>query len=565
MAFRQPTQHAPQRQAPAVERPVEPVQIPELQRQLEESREWVLFSPAAPSTVQTETTSTGRTRTAGLSRLSDFGSLETGAGRSEAEAQAAEDGDEEEELDSLDSHLHAFREPSIYRRSSRDHSGVPVLPTHDGLGTFPASSTPVQEHIFHFERYNPQRRKRSSLDVADDDGEELSENERTRRIQEWRMEQSRVLLDEVERETRRRRLSRAGGSVRTTASGLQRSDAVMSDVSRNAFGMMDVVGREDEFRDEEAGRPQESESFWKRITRRVIQDLIGIDESILSVILGESLVDEPGATPLTPRSAPEETRLEEDARSGWLDPSWEDRLLERLARELGILVHQLAEHPGAFSTYIQAQQTPDYVGRTTPVLPATFDGAETFSSFSTAADGENLTDGPHFLPTLPHHAAGATSHAALWGLDETPLPSTSAARSEADLLKLEREYWERELDASMVFSFLRNRFRRGASHAAHPTLVTSSPQSTAARAAMIRQQHPLVSRAHTRAEHRRSGQALFRRASVVGVKRPSSSCASQSDRGRRTRGSGSSSRNYWDIGTSVGSGSVGGLGAWGEV
>jgi hypothetical protein len=47
----------------------------------------------------------------------------------------------------------------------------------------------------------------------------------------------------------------------------------------------------------------------------------------------------------------------------------------------------------------------------------------------------------------------------------------------------------------------------------------------------------------------------------VGGRTRSSSCASQSTKKSRKSGS---SRNYWDIGGSVGSGPAG-LGVWGEV
>ena len=142
MAFRQPTYHAPQRiyTAPAEEAH----QLPPSSQPIEESQEWVLFSPVAPSTTdRTYTTSTDRTRTAGRSRISAFGSLDTAARSlgyddgSEHTGGALEEEEEDGELDSLDSHLHEFRsEPSVYRQQG-EASGT-VLPTHDGAGQFPA-------------------------------------------------------------------------------------------------------------------------------------------------------------------------------------------------------------------------------------------------------------------------------------------------------------------------------------------------------------------------------------------------------------------------------------------
>src|SRR5664279_894600 len=123
MAFRQPTYHAPQRIYTTPEdTQVQPHITPP--QPLEESQEWILFSPIAPSVTDgTYTTSTGRTRTAGRSRISDFGSLDTAArsygydeGSEHTEgAIEEEEAEEDGELDSLDSHLHEFGgEPSVY-------------------------------------------------------------------------------------------------------------------------------------------------------------------------------------------------------------------------------------------------------------------------------------------------------------------------------------------------------------------------------------------------------------------------------------------------------------------
>jgi hypothetical protein len=220
MAFRQPTFHAPQRlyTAPPIESEVQP---PTTTQPIEESQEWILFSPAAGSTTdRTYTTSTDRTRTAGRSRISDFGSLDTAARSygydegSEHTEGAIEEEEEDGELDSLDSHLHEFRsEPSVYRQEG-EASGT-VLPTHDGLGSFRVDQTvmgeDVQAHLYAFERYNPRRvkRRRESVELGmlELESERAAEAERTRRIEAWRMEQSRVLVDEIQRETRRRQQS----------------------------------------------------------------------------------------------------------------------------------------------------------------------------------------------------------------------------------------------------------------------------------------------------------------------------------------------------------------------
>jgi len=117
MAFRQPT---------AVPRIV-PVHVPaeasatkpspQLDNYLDHSEEWVLFSPSRDdAATPTHTTTIERTQTAGLSRISDLGSLDTAARSGRPDASVLEDeGTEDKELDSLDDGLPAFREPSMYR------------------------------------------------------------------------------------------------------------------------------------------------------------------------------------------------------------------------------------------------------------------------------------------------------------------------------------------------------------------------------------------------------------------------------------------------------------------
>ena len=595
MAFRQSTHLPPQRQlsiALAPESINTTISAEQQQRAIEESQEWVLFSPSlAPSTAQTHTTSTERTpRTAGLSRVSDFGSFDT-AGRSgdldggdaEESEGLAEDVEDDEELDSLDDGLHAFHEPCIDRTSPGrlDHSGGSILPTHDGLGMFPASSPPVQEQLWQFEQFNPKRKagghgRRPSVQKrlgAPEHGlQEDIENDRRQRIENWRMEQSRVLLDEIEKETRRRRLSRSGESFKAlgveenglaTGAG-ETSVSERSDAQHGAHSCPQV--------------PEETETLWQRITRRVIRDLIGIDDSILSVIFGESLPPETAPSPPRPLTtlSTQFSELPTDIIASTPSRSWEDRFFERIARELDLLVHHLSEHPGAFSSYLHTSQSPsEYAGipvtRTpTPRLPA---------QNCAPYDSGNLDplDCPQFNPTLQDANTSPTPHAALWGIEAAPLAADEARR------RLERDYWERELDVKTVFRFLRNRFTntdRAASrdHANNtgPDLAMSSDQDTARRAAIIRQHHPLVSRSHDRPtrrtillHHHHNHHTLPNSGSHhPQLKRPGSSCASVSTKKSAKRASGSS-RNYWDIGGSVGSGSAiaatGGMGFWGEV
>ncbi|KAF1988802.1 hypothetical protein K402DRAFT_328100 [Aulographum hederae CBS 113979] len=596
-------------------------------RPLDDSQEWVLFSPApASTTARTQTTSTERTpRTAGLSRFSDFGSLDTAARSDQVDDDDdltchGSDIDEEGELDSLDDGLHAFHEPSDISsaRQRLDQSGGTVLPTHDGLGTFQGSTNVVQDQLWQFERFNPRRRqrRRSSvqrrLDALEEAEEIQQDNEKTRRIEQWRMEQSRALLEEIERETRRmRRMSKAGAARSRAESTATRPE------SRKRSMPGSFEGNEPEQETQNTNDVAEHASFWQRFTQRVIRDLMGIDESILSVILGESLPEEADQSADAPK--PKETVAEFLQKEGTKDDahvrSWEHRLLERIARELGILVHQFSEHPGAFNSYLRTQETLDYAGFPATMLAPTTDtitDANTpmapSSTPATAASPSAL-----FSPTLNQHPSTSVSYseASLWGIEEEPedplsatnRPSLHHPQSSNDAsarLDVDREYWERELDVKMVFNFLRQRFSSRPSSPEPLSSVAAGKRPTAGegptsapsarRAALIRQHHPLVGSSVSRAEqtrrkdfhHNPSSQqsgvagstvssplALAPSASASPLLRSrfggSSSCASQSTKkSRRSRSSGGS-RNYWDLGGSGVGSERAGVGIWGEV
>lgn len=438
MAFRQPTFHTPQRvyTAPVETRTQATPTLQSQQHNIADSQEWILFSPSTASTTDRGCdTSTARTRTAGHSRISYLGSLDTAA-RSYDYEEGSEDAIEEEEdgeLDSLDSHLHEFRAESSVYRESAEASGT-VLPTHDGLGSFRLDQTnmgdDVQEHLYAFERYNPRRvkRRRESVELGllELEGERAAEAERTRRIEKWRIEQSRLLVDEIQKETRRRKQSMSSERKTTIEDREQEDLATLSHV------------------DESEQLPdEESDSFWNRITKRVIRDLMGIDDDLLAIIFGESLPgeDDLSTTPITsviPSKKYDET-------------SWEHRLLERVARELGILVSQLSDHPGAFSTYLHSQQSPiPYAGL--PAIPETRDQSAVESSTL------NTPKTPQFQPTLQTGPVSipipTTSLAPSPLLDEDATPRANNPLSQP----LTREEWERDLDIRMVFRYLRSRF-----------------------------------------------------------------------------------------------------------
>ena len=642
MALRLPTQ-VPRRTTSYPQSPPFPVlDVPASSQQPDddESTQWVLFSPSQAQSTTTRTRTNSTERTAGASRVSDFASFGTGVQtRSVFDLEGVEDANEEEEqdndiddedgteLDSLDDGLHAFRAPSLVDEPSARWNNLDedqpqvdedpgqvtpaVLPTHDGLGSFQASSQTVQDKLWQHEQYNPQRRgpgqrlrRQSSVQrhldmVAEQEQMTTAERERWQRVEKWRMEQSRVLLQEVERETRRKRRRNS----RVSGAGSQMSSAHRRVQSESTRSISEPQGSLSSSLSSESTESGTDESFWKRITRKVIRDLIGIDDSVLSVIFGESLPDEAlgenydkdndyrsaryDALNLNDKIARELDTSESDGQN-----QWQTKLLQRIAHELGVLVHQLCDHPGAFTTYLNmsSEIKNEYAGMplNRPAEEETQTRPRTVAS-SAETNNEDPILSPRFSPTLPEPSG--REHAAHWGIEEDDPVSDESIR-----VQQEKDYWERELDIMVVFRYLRNRFSsRGGNYTAHKSsnstrsAVTTTPttsymqsrrvsQDASRRAAIIRQHHPLVAQSQSR-QSRHSASASAGAAGVSSpilrqhFRRASSSCASQSAKlstiSSRRMMTGSS-RNYWDIGGSVDSGSAvapvgGGLGSWGDV
>lgn len=335
---------------------------------------------------------------------------------------------------------------------------------------------------------------------------------------------------------------------------------------------------------------------------------MGIDDTVLSVIFGESLPDDPLNQELREMDMNERIRRELDSYGFGDQNHWQPKLLQRIARELGILVHQLCEQPGAFATYLNMsnQIGNEYAGMPLDRRTETKEDAQSRPS-RTRAPSTSLEDtnndesipSPHFSPTLPEPSG--REHAAQWGIEDDD--DRMAGTPESVRLQQEKDYWESDLDVMMVFRYLRNRFGRSGNNSSSnsSSATTTAPSSTTAsrishrrqaqsqdasrRAAIIRQHHPLVAHAHSRSEaqtRRQSQHSAAVSGTGTGIsspilrqnfRRPSSSCASHSAKlstisSRRTMTG--SSRNYWDIGGSVDSGSAiapvgGGMGAWGDV
>ncbi|KAI9167748.1 hypothetical protein HJFPF1_03882 [Paramyrothecium foliicola] len=566
MAFQQPTRHSTQRLARPETDGRDIAASRTHERQPNESQTWVLFAPATDITTTSYLSETEQSiQTQPRSILSGSGRLDP-AIQSDLDVESRQSSllsailddavEDDGELDSLDSHLPEFRSlPGIYTSSQNGNQQQtqPILPTHDGLGSFrldqPMLGADAQDRIYQFERFNPQRvqRRRESLDRAqlELEYEQNQVAEKRQRIEAWRLEHSRILLDDVQRETRRRRQSQA------QRSRLQVSDTVLKS---QAMGI-DAVSDDLTWHDEDAA-PQEDESggILARFTRKMLKDVLDIDDRLLAILLGEAVPDEEelSATPRASQSLAPAVPGSAD------EQSWQLQMLERVSQELGLLVNQLSQHPGAFSTYTRVQQMPlPYAGL--PIIPES--GSPPSPLAVRPEDEHPQPSFPEFRPTVAGPALPIT-------IPSRRMDSSTEMREELGRNNtFSQEEWEQDLDIKLVFRYLRSRFTSRWSNSSTSStshVATNSTQDMAAKAARVRQHHPLTARA--RPVERRTFKATTPSSPVA--LRHHSSCASQSTR-RSARRSSCSSRHYWDIGGSLGTGSViaptGPMGSWGEV
>ncbi|KAK7942963.1 uncharacterized protein PG986_012076 [Apiospora aurea] len=577
MAFHQPTHQPIPRPYRSVDEDDTQAASQGIPQTVEESQTWVLFSPETDAgTTTSYLTTTHQTKsTPGRSQLSDLGSIHSVVRSQNSidqhhsaslidDLDADEDEDEDAELDSLDSHLPEFRTVPNFANHHADGvaQSTPVLPAHDGLGSFRVDHEGIgqdmQDRLYAFEQYNPRRikRRRESQELAQAElmGEEC-DIDKMQRIESWRLEHSRFLLEEIQKETRRRRSA-------VSALHVQEAGRSLEEPAVPEANAIDDVDHSETWHDEHASVfASEPEGAWSRFTRKVIRDLLGIDDRVLSVLFGDSLPDEDDLSSMPKMSSILRDDTGDISSSNLAESTWQLRLLERIARELGSFVHQLSEHPGAFSTFSRIQQMPiPYAGL--PPIPETANDA---SQASIPRDASAVL--PEFKPTLaqqpqpisiPQAQAAATTSQGTSQIQGDNTASTTFTKEE----------WEQDLDIRLVFRYLRSRFLSrpssgGVSGSSH--LATSSTADAAAKAARVRQHHPLVSR--SRPTERRAFRATTPTSPVH--YRHASSCASQSTR-RSVRKSSCSSRHYWDIGAgSVGTGSLiaaaGPMGSWGEI
>ncbi|KAI5846165.1 hypothetical protein BZA05DRAFT_140376 [Tricharina praecox] len=511
-----------------------------------DTEEWVVFSPSVAGETNTILSGTGTKSDV------DSSIITTSSPQHTRHVPVFEDEEEEEEEESLDGaetdSLQAFRD-------QEDQVLFPTLPTHDGLGTFASSSG-----MTGFRSLEESLR----LAAANEQGREGDDTHS--RIMKWRMEQGHALMDEIEKATRRRRrlsiISRRNthsGRASRVGEGEKYEEAVIQET-------------DDETQSEDEEEDATNETFWKRITRSFIRDIIGIDDNLLEVLFGEAL--------------PAEVQLDSSSEEVQFKKDTEERILNRIAKELGELVHLYTHHPsgtGAFSKAPEGGDSEEEDGAKTP-QPRTTQEATISpkvvrprgSSLISAATGTSSVPQFQFAPTLALRREEA-HHASLWGIEEND-----------DLMntQLRREYWEQELDMRLVFSYLKSRFY-GLPPRPPTTSSASAATTTTTSSAPLHHHHPLINGKHSY-YNRKSTTTIapsttaanaaaapvpapggFFGNFIMGNLKMGGNWAERVTKDRRGSKASSRSRGgyYWGVATSVGSGqsSCVGTGIWAAI
>ncbi|KAL7275314.1 hypothetical protein RUND412_001757 [Rhizina undulata] len=574
----------------------------------DELDEWIVFSP---STTAGDTTTASYSYSNALSRASELASVDARRHDDlpgaffDSQVEPGQNEDEEDEEDE-ESSFDGAETDSLQPFHEQDHEGPVMLPTHDGLGTFPVSSGVITGF----------QSLEESLRIIAAAGNNHADSDLNARIQKWRLEQSKALLDEIERITRRRRsvASGIGGHAITRQNSVSKEEEDMASLNvpekktvspESATPTQPSAGEKLEEESEET-----QESLWRRITRSFIRDIIGIDDALLQVIFGEAL---PADVILPPQPEPTPAfPFQEDG----IAKEAGDRLANRIAKELGLFVNSYgAQSTGeqAFASYARRKldEEEEDDGAKTPqpgprqkqlfeeqsYSAASSRKRQRSASFHSMAPSETVSTMPQFqfVPTLSnhHHHHDEASHAALWGIEERE--EETERKMEAQIRK---EYWEQELDVRVFFSFLKDRFSSSASARSSKKSSTSViTAASSAAAAPPYTHHPLINKNYQRNTFKTPGAssssapATRKPSSATGSSsklvassntstggqfatfgvRQGSSCASRSANGKAAGSSKASSRGrgyYWDVASSVGSGKTGscvGTGVWAAI
>ena len=490
-----------------------------------------------------------RSQHLGLSPLSDFGSLNTVARSNEVGSISGINGDEGEDLDSLD--LQAFQDPplpaSVLRLAqlSRDpklDAGA-ILPAHDGLGMFSPSRTPNE--IWARSAAGTAPNRYSNLKKTEhpappiepmhvDNHRETFQLNQTRveRIEKWRLEQSEYIQvdcghEKTHSQRQRRRLSRLHPD------SSKKLDIVPPDAPHDAS--------------------------WKRTTYQVIQDLMGVDDSILCIILGEDLAPAPEEDTETSNVATSVLQKVDSPSQASTMP-WRSRLVKQIRGELIKLAQQLSRIP--CSRPDSESWRTDYAGMPVDWL------LNRACAIPHRASTRSLTEITEFLPTFDTRP---------W--KETPEVTSVdlSASNKRKTTSCEVTFWQQ---FSTLRLLLRKLYRAWIGQTwtldneQHESLVNLSHPEAIRRAAMIQQYHPLVAQLTQRSpqsdsiDQFRSSSANSRLFALgPNLKRSGETCGSlKTKRSRRTSSEGES-RNYWNLGGSIGTASAvfAGVGAWGEL
>ncbi|KAI5288963.1 hypothetical protein KEM54_004620 [Ascosphaera aggregata] len=244
----------------------------------------------------------------------------------------------------------------------------------------------------------------NDFNIAPPPAKDDPQRDRWQRIEDWRMEQGRALLAEIQKEIKRQKQLERRQDPKAVSWEQLRDPA-----NHQQQGQRHRVVENDNCDAAAAasGSGTHGEPAWHRVTRRIVNDIIGIDDDLLAILFDDSFL----------KSLVEEGENSDDAyyaslgttrtnRSyvNDLEASNRKRMLDHVAKELGVLVHHFYEEDHrAFSTYTKHDKCD-----TAPIGSTSVGKARGQPDVTSRASGNNITSRGTGLPFTSYNLSTPT-------------------------------------------------------------------------------------------------------------------------------------------------------------
>ena len=167
-----------------------------------------------------------------------------------------------------------------------NRSGHPVvLPAHDGRGIFASITSDESESVFmpEMESLEESLRLLAERNRIFDQTHDMHS-----RIQRWRQEHCAAFMEEMEKaRIRKLRSKYRAHKLQSEEERREEMEASMMFDEVDHCNEPPLAWSHEEYAQSGKENVEVPETFWRRVTRSVMRDIMGIDDSVLEVIFGE--------------------------------------------------------------------------------------------------------------------------------------------------------------------------------------------------------------------------------------------------------------------------------------